>query len=104
MREVYLYIIVMALVIYAIRAVPLVLIRGEIKNPFLHSFLHYVPYVTLAALTFPSILTAADTLPGSVAGFVTATVMSLRNRSLLMVAAGACLAAYLTELIVSMVF
>ncbi|MCR5304590.1 MAG: AzlD domain-containing protein [Lachnospiraceae bacterium] len=95
------YIFVMAAVIYSIRALPLVLIRGEIKNPFIRSFLHYVPYVTLSALTFPSILTATDTVPGSVVGFITAVVMSLWNKSLLMVAVGACLSAYITELIVS---
>ena len=52
-HNVYLYIAVVALVTYLIRVLPLTLIRREIKNPFLRSFLYYVPYVTLAAMTFP---------------------------------------------------
>ena len=57
-HNVYLYIAVVALVTYLIRVLPLTLIRREIKNPFLRSFLYYVPYVTLAAMTFPAILPA----------------------------------------------
>ena len=54
MSRVYVYIIVMALVTYLIRVFPLVLIRKEIKSPFIRSFLFYVPYATLAAMTFPA--------------------------------------------------
>ena len=54
--NVYVYIAVMAIVTYLIRALPLTLIRREIKSPFLKSFLYYVPYATLAAMTFPAIL------------------------------------------------
>ena len=61
-HNVYLYIAVVALVTYLIRVLPLTLIRREIKNPFLRSFLYYVPYVTLAAMTFPAILHATDSL------------------------------------------
>ena len=56
----YLYIAVMALTTYAIRVLPLTLIRKPIKSTFLRSFLYYVPYVTLAVMTFPAILTATD--------------------------------------------
>ena len=56
----YIYILIMAAVTYAIRALPLTLIRRPIKNHFLQSFLHYVPYVTLAVMTFPAILTATQ--------------------------------------------
>ena len=56
----YIYIFIMAAVTYAIRALPLTLIRKPIKNRFLQSFLHYVPYVTLAVMTFPAILTATQ--------------------------------------------
>ena len=54
----YLYIAIVALVTYLIRVLPLTLIRREIKNQFLRSFLYYVPYVTLAAMTFPAIIHA----------------------------------------------
>ena len=56
----YLYIAVMALTTYAIRVLPLTLIRKPIKSTFLRSFLYYVPYVTLAVMTFPAILEATD--------------------------------------------
>ena len=57
---VYLYIAVMAIVTYLIRVLPLTLIKQEIKNPFIRSFLYYVPYVTLSVMTFPAIVYAAE--------------------------------------------
>lgn len=55
-HNIYAAILVMFLTIYAVRALPLTLIRKEIKNPFIQSFLYYVPYVSLSVMTFPSIL------------------------------------------------
>ena len=55
-KNIYLYIAIMALVTYAIRVIPLAFIRQEIKNNFIRSFLYYVPYVTLAVMTFPAII------------------------------------------------
>ena len=60
MNNPYIYILVMFSVSFAIRVLPLTLIRGEIKNTFLRSFLHYVPYVTLAVMTFPAIVEATQ--------------------------------------------
>ena len=60
MNNAYIYILVMFAVSFAIRVLPLTLIRGEIKNTFLRSFLHYVPYVTLAVMTFPAIVEATQ--------------------------------------------
>ena len=57
-HNIYLYILVAALVSTLIRVIPLTLIRGKIQNPFLRSFLYYVPYATLAVMTFPAIITA----------------------------------------------
>ena len=63
-HNIYLYIMVSALVSFAVRAVPLTLIRKKIENPFLKSFLFYVQYVTLSVMTFPAIVetTAANTI------------------------------------------
>ena len=58
--NVYIYIAVMSLVSLAVRVLPLTLIRGQIKNRFLRSFLYYVPYVTLAVMTFPAIVEATQ--------------------------------------------
>ena len=60
-HNVYIYIASMAIVTYLIRVLPLTLVRREIKNIYIRSFLYYVPYVTLAVMTFPSIITATST-------------------------------------------
>ena len=100
MSKVYIYILLMAVVTYLIRALPLTLIRREIKSRFIQSFLHYVPYATLAAMTFPAILSATDYIYSAVAGFVVALVLAFYNRSLIQVAGGACLAAFIVELFI----
>ncbi len=64
----YIYLLVLAAVTYLIRVLPLTLLRKEIQNTFLRSFLYYVPYVTLAVMTFPSILHATESpLAGAIA-------------------------------------
>ena len=98
MSRVYLYIILMAVVTYLIRALPLTLIRKEIKSRFIKSFLYYVPYATLAAMTFPAILSATDYVLSSVIGFVVALVRAFNKKSLLTVAAVSCAAAFIVEL------
>ncbi|MBE5828033.1 MAG: AzlD domain-containing protein [Butyrivibrio sp.] len=98
MSRVYLYILLMAGVTYLIRALPLTLIRKEINSRFIRSFLHYVPYATLAAMTFPAILNATDYLISSLIGFLVALVLAFNKKSLLTVAGFACLAAFVVEL------
>ena len=67
-QSVYIYILIMAAVTYAIRVLPLTLIRKPINNPFIQSFLYYVPYVTLAVMTFPAIIHATQSpISGSIA-------------------------------------
>lgn len=61
MNPSYIYIFIMAGVSYLIRVLPMTLFRTQIKNPFIQSFLYYVPYVTLAVMTFPAILNATQT-------------------------------------------
>ena len=98
--SIYVYILVMALVTYAVRALPLALIRVKIENRTLRSFLYYIPYVALAAMTVPAIFYATQHRLSALAGFVTALVLSLKKQSLLVVAAAACAAVFLVELIV----
>lgn len=89
-HNVYLYILVMALVTYAIRCLPLTLIRKPIKNRTVRSFLYYVPYVTLAVMTFPSILGATSSPWSAMAGFLAALALAYRGAGLFQVAVGAC--------------
>ena len=86
------YLIVMAAVTYMIRMLPLTVFRKEIKSRFVRSFLHYVPYAVLGAMTFPDVLYATGSLWTALCGLVVAVVMAWRGKSLLSVAIGACLA------------
>ncbi len=88
----------MALVTFAIRALPLTVIRREIKSPFLKSFLYYVPYVTLSAMTVPAIFSATRSVYSAAAGFIAALILSFFRKGLLTVAAGACLVVFIFEL------
>ena len=94
----YLYILVLAVVTYLIRMLPLTLIRREIKNVTLRSFLYYVPYVTLAVMTFPAILEATESVWSALAGFLTAVVLAYRGGSLFQVSIAACAAVFILEL------
>lgn len=86
------YLLVMAGVTYLIRMLPLTVFRKEIKSVFIKSFLHYVPYAVLGAMTFPDVLYSTGSLWTALVGLVVAVVMAWRGRSLLTVAIGACLA------------
>ena len=98
--SVYIYILVMALVTYLIRALPLTLIRNKIENRFIRSFLYYVPYATLAAMTFPAILYSTGDMAASAAGFAAALILAFRRKSLIVVATFASLAALLVNLLI----
>lgn len=87
-----LYLAVMAGVTYLIRMLPLTVFRREIKSVFIKSFLHYVPYAVLAAMTIPGILTSTGDIRTALAGLAIAVVMAWRGCSLLTVAIGACVA------------
>lgn len=100
MHNIYIYIVVMAVVTYLIRVLPLTLIRKEIKSPFIRSFLFYVPYATLATMTFPAILmTDGLAFAACLSGFAVALILSYKKKSLLIVAAGACIGAFIVQLI-----
>ena len=93
-----LYLAVMALVTYLIRMIPFTLCRKEIKSVFIRSFLAYVPYAVLGAMTFPSIFFATASLASAMVGTAVALVLAFFRRSLLTVAVGASGAALALEL------
>lgn len=98
--NIYVYILVMAGVTYLIRLIPLVLMRKEINNVYIKSFLYYVPYVTLAVMIFPSILSATANTWSALTGFIVALILAYRGYSLFKVSLLACLSVYILELIV----
>ena len=93
----YLYIATMALTTYLIRVLPLTIFRKPIKSRFLRSFLHYVPYACLTAMTFPAILTSTATVISGAAALVVAVVLAYRGRSLLTVSLAASAAVMVME-------
>jgi branched-subunit amino acid transport protein len=96
--NIYLYILVMAVVTYLIRVLPLTLIRKEITNVYIKSFLYYVPFVTLSVMTFPAILSATASMWSALAAFVVAVILAYRGRSLIQVSLVACLSVFIIEL------
>ncbi len=96
-NNVYVYILVMAVVTYLIRMLPLAIWRKEITSPFIKSFLFYVPYACLAAMTFPAILNAAGSVVSSAVGFLVALYLAYKEKSLLTVALFACAAVFVAE-------
>ena len=96
-HNVYLYILVMAGVTYLIRMLPLALSRREITSPFIKSFLYYVPYACLAAMTFPAILSSTSGTVSAAVGFGVALVAAYKEKSLLTVALLACAAVFIVE-------
>lgn len=91
-------ILVMFLTIYGVRVLPLTLLKKEIKNPFIRSFLYYVPYVSLSVMTFPAILSATADVRSGLAGFAAVVILAWVDGNLFRVSLGACAAVYLAEL------
>ena len=95
--KIYLYILVMAVTTYLIRALPLLFLKKPIQSRFLRSFLHYVPVACLTAMTFPAILYTTDHLLSGAVGLIVGVLLALQKKSLITVAAAACLGVFLTE-------
>lgn len=91
--------VVMSVTTYLIRVTPMVVFRKKITNRFVRSFLYYVPYAVLAAMTFPAIFRSTGTAVSSLIGCLIAVVLAWFNRGLLTVAVGAVAAAYLVQMI-----
>ena len=97
--KLYPYLLVMALVTYLIRMLPLAFFRKKITSPFLLGVLHYMPYAVLGTMTVPAIFTSTGAVIPSVVGFIAALLLGLKRRSLIEVALAATAAAYVTSLI-----
>ena len=95
--NIYIYIFVMAATTYLIRVLPLVLLKKPIRSRFLRSFLHYVPVACLTAMTFPAILYATEHMLSGALGLAVAVLLSLRNKSLITVAAASCAVVFVAE-------
>ena len=92
-------ILLMICTIYAIRSVPMIVLRKNITNRWLRSFLYYVPYVTLAVMTFPAIISATGRPSQGIAALAAGLVLSWVNGDLFIVAVCCCAAAFLSGLV-----
>ena len=96
----YVYILVAFLVIYAVRVLPLTLIRKPIKSRFIRSFLYYVPYVTLAVMTFPAIIRATEQPLAGAAALIAGIAAAWKGCRLLTVAGICCTVVFVLELLI----
>ena len=96
----YIYLGIMVLTIFLIRVLPLTLIRKEIKNKFLRSFLYYVPYVTLAVMTFPAIVDATQNPIAGLVALILGIVAACFGLGLFPVACICCAVVFILELII----
>ena len=95
--SIYLYIFTMALTTYLIRVLPMTIFRKPIKSRFLRSFLYYVPYCCLTAMTFPAILSSTESILSGAAALIVAVVLAYRGKSLIVVALSSSAAVLLTQ-------
>ena len=100
MHNTWIYILIMAVTTFFIRVLPMVLIRKEITNPFIKSFLYYVPYITLAVMTFPSIVEATNSLLAGYIALIVGIIAAYKNMNLIGVASLCCITVLIIEFIV----
>ena len=101
--SIYAYIATMAITTYLIRVLPLTIFRKPIRSRFLRSFLHYVPYACLTAMTFPAILSSTASIISGAAALTVAVILAYRGKSLILVALSSSAAVLVTEWILSLV-
>ena len=94
-RSIWIYLLIMAAVSFIIRVLPVTLIRRQIKNRFIRSLLYYLPYATLAVMTFPAILSISENPLCGAAAFAVSLIISWLTGNLLLSAICGCAAAFL---------
>lgn len=102
-ENVFIYIAVMALVTYLIRMLPLVIFRKKIENRFIRSFLYYIPYAVLAAMTCPAVFSSTGSVWSAVAGLIVALLLAFFEKGLLTVALSSCVAVFVIEFLIKII-
>lgn len=92
-------ILLMAIITYLIRSLPMILLRDKIKSPFIQSFLHYIPYCILTAMIVPSILSSTHLPQAAIGGTAIALILGWFEKSLIVVSMSAVLVAYVIEVL-----
>lgn len=99
----FIYLLIMAGSTYLIRALPFSLLTKKIENKYIKSFLYYIPYAVLSAMTIPAALFATNSIISAVTGLIVAVILALKGKSLTFVAVSACIVVYVTELVMSLI-
>ena len=97
--NIYLYILTAGLVSTLVRVLPAVLIRKKIENRFFKSFLYYLPYVTIAVMTFPAIIDSTDHIISGILALAAGVVIAFIGGNLFVVAGSCCVVVFLSELL-----
>lgn len=100
MRNTYIYIFIMAITVFLIRVLPLTLIRNKIENKFIQSFLYYVPYVTLAVMTFPAIIDSTISPFAGILSLIVGVYFAYKEKGLFFVTVMVCLTVLIVEIFI----
>jgi len=98
-HNIYIYILITVGVTYLIRVIPMTVLRREIKSQFLKSFLYYVPYITLAVMTFPAIIHSTQSIWSGIAALVVGIAVAWFTSNLFWVAGSACVVVFIAEIL-----
>lgn len=95
----FIYLLIVALTTYLIRAIPFSLITKKVTNKYVKSFLYYIPYTVLAAMTLPAALYVTGSIYSSIAGLLVALIVAIKKSNLTLVALAACVGSLIVEII-----
>ncbi len=98
----FIYLLIMAGSTYLIRAVPFAAVRKKINNTFIKSFLYYIPYTVLTAMTFPAALYATNSMLSAAIGLAVAVAFAIWGKDLTVVALASCVAVYISEFVIGL--
>ncbi|MBQ8794952.1 MAG: AzlD domain-containing protein [Clostridia bacterium] len=103
-KSFFIYLLIMAGSTYLIRAIPFGAMRKKIENKFIRSFLYYIPYTVLSAMTFPAALYATGNIIAASFGLVVAILFAIKGKGLTVVAVAACVTVLLVEIVMTYIF
>lgn len=103
MNDFWIYLLILAGSTYLIRAVPFALMQKKVKNRAIRSFLYYIPYAVLAAMTLPAALYATGNIISGTAGLIVGGFFAYKGKGLTLVAVISCMSAFIIELLILLI-
>ncbi|MBO5339066.1 MAG: AzlD domain-containing protein [Clostridia bacterium] len=103
MSDFWIYLVILSGSTYLVRALPFALVKNNIENRFIRSFLYYIPFAVLAAMTFPAVIYSTGNIASGIVGLLVGGVFAFKGKSLTLVAVFASLGALITELIIMII-